>query len=186
MFTYRIDEEVSLKLPEQKDAERVLELINRSRKSLQEWLGWVIHTNSLKDMISFIDKCRSDFAANKSLVTFIVYRNQIVGTISFNEIDRINQLAYIGYWLDSNYEGNGIMTRAVKGLMNYGFNELALNRIDIRAAVKNLKSRAIPERLGFRQEGVIRQAEKLQQGYVDHAVYGMLKEEWYKQLENKL
>ena len=181
MFTYKIDEEVSLKLPELSDAERVLQLIDRSRNSLYEWLGWVQYTNSTQDMTQFIENSRNDFAANKSLVTFIVYQNQIVGTTGFNQIDWTNSNGTIGYWLDTKYKGKGIMTRAVQGLLNYGFDELKLNRIEIRAAIENLKSRAIPERLGFKQEGVIRQAEKLPKGYVDHAVYGLLKEEWNKQ-----
>lgn len=181
MFTYKIDEEVSLKLPEHRDAERVFQLIDRSRDSLHEWLGWVQYTNSTKDTTQFIESSRSDFAANKSLVTLIVYQNQIVGTTGFNQIDWTNCNGTIGYWLDTKYEGKGVMTRAVQGLLNYGFDELNLNRIEIRAAIENLKSRAIAERLGFKQEGVIRQAEKLPKGFVNHAVYGILKEEWNQQ-----
>lgn len=58
------------------------------------------------------------------------------------------------------------------------FNELKLNRVDIRAAEENIKSRAIPERLGFVCEGQIRQAEWLYDHYVNHIVYGMMAAEW--------
>ena len=70
------------------------------------------------------------------------------------------------------------MTRSCKALVNFVFDEIGLNRVEIRAAVHNWKSRAIPERLGFTQEGIIRDAEWLYDHYVDHVVYGMLKREW--------
>lgn len=59
-----------------------------------------------------------------------------------------NKTAYIGYWLGEEFQGNGIMTKVAKTLTDYAFNELNLNKVEIRAAVENEKSRAIPERLG--------------------------------------
>lgn len=56
--------------------------------------------------------------------------------------------------------------------------ELKLNRVEIRAGVHNLKSRAIPERLGFINEGTIRQAEWLYDCYIDHVIYGILESDW--------
>src|SRR5690625_199905 len=88
------------------------------------------------------------------------------------------KIAYIGYWLDIEHQGKGIMTRAVRALTDYAFEEFDLNRVDIRAAVGNVKSRAIPERLGYKKEGVLRQSEWLYDHFVDHAVYSMLKSEW--------
>jgi ribosomal-protein-serine acetyltransferase len=70
------------------------------------------------------------------------------------------------------------MTKSCRAVINYIFNELELNRVEIRAAVLNKKSRAIPERLGFTQEGIIRSAEWLYDHFVDHVVYGMLRDEW--------
>jgi ribosomal-protein-serine acetyltransferase len=63
-------------------------------------------------------------------------------------------------------------------LVDYAFNELGLNRLEIRCATENTKSRAIPQRLGFKQEGTIRQAEWLYDHYVDLVVYGILASEW--------
>ena len=72
------------------------------------------------------------------------------------------------------------MTRVARALTDYAMNELKLNKVEIRCASGNLKSRSIPERLGFVQEGTIRQAEWLYDHYVDHIVYGVLAEEWNK------
>lgn len=70
------------------------------------------------------------------------------------------------------------MTNTVKALLQYAFVVLQLNKVEIRAAEGNAKSRAIPERLGFTAEGTIRAAEWLYDHYVNHVVYGMLASEW--------
>jgi ribosomal-protein-serine acetyltransferase len=54
----------------------------------------------------------------------------------------------VGYWMSADYQGRGIMTDCCKALLNYGFGALGLNRIEIRARTDNVKSRAIPIRLG--------------------------------------
>lgn len=178
MFVYKIDEEVSLKLVELKDAERVFELIDNSREYLREWLAWLDKTTRVEDTKEFIEFCLKGYVENKSITTFILFKGEIVGTAGYNKIDWSNKIAYIGYWLDKDYQGNGIMTRVAKALTEYAFNELGLNKVDISAAVENKKSRSIPERLGFVNEGCIRQAEWLYDHYVDHVVYGMLAEDW--------
>ncbi|MNV95651.1 putative ribosomal N-acetyltransferase YdaF [compost metagenome] len=70
------------------------------------------------------------------------------------------------------------MTSACRVFIDYAMLEMELNRVEIRCATENLSSRAIPERLGFVLEGIVREAEKLPSGYVHHAVYGMLRREW--------
>lgn len=102
------------------------------------------------------------------------------GIVGYNEVDWQNKIAYIGYWLGEGFQGKGIMTRATKALVDYAFEQLNLNKVDIRAAERNKKSRSIPERLGFQQEGKIRAGELLYGKYVDHVIYGMLKNEWEK------
>ncbi|SDZ56230.1 ribosomal-protein-serine acetyltransferase [Evansella caseinilytica] len=178
MFVYKIDDEVSLKLIDQQDAECVFALTDQSRDSLKEWLPWLDVNKTLEDTRSFIASSMKNYAEQKSLNTVIVYKGEAAGVAGFNETDWVNKVAYIGYWLGNDYQGRGIMTRAAAGLTTYAFEVLKMNRVDIRAAEGNKKSRAIPERLGFREEGRIRQAEWLYDHYVDHIVYGMLKKDW--------
>ncbi|MGE7762888.1 GNAT family N-acetyltransferase [Peribacillus sp. NPDC097895] len=180
MFLHKIDEELSLKLLELKDTERVFEITNQSREYLREWLPWLDSTTKLEDTKGFINMALQGLAENKSVHTVIMYNGQIVGVAGYNQINWSNKTAYIGYWLGEDYQGNGIMTRVAKSLTEYAFNELNLDKVEIRVAVENKKSRGIPERLGFVNEGCIRQAEWLYDQYVDHIVYGMLAKEWGK------
>lgn len=180
LFIHKIDDELSLKLIEGKDSERVFELTERSREYLRQWLPWLDGTTKVEDTEAFIKMSLEGFVEGRSLQTVILYRGQAVGVAGFNQINRANQTAYIGYWLGKDYQGNGIMTRVAQALTDYAFTELKLNKVEIRAAVENTKSRAVPERLGFVQEGTLRQAEWLYDHYVDTVVYGMLAAEWKK------
>jgi ribosomal-protein-serine acetyltransferase len=70
------------------------------------------------------------------------------------------------------------MTTCCKELLNYGFELLGLNKIEIRARTDNEKSKAIPIRLGYKEEGILRYVDYHNDHYYDHAVYGLLKDEW--------
>ncbi|WP_078544929.1 GNAT family N-acetyltransferase [Litchfieldia alkalitelluris] len=178
MFVHKIDEELSLKLIQQQDAERVFQLTENSRKYLRQWLPWLDGTTTVEDTKGFIAAVIKSYAENKGLTSVIIYKNEIVGIASYNQIDWTNKIAYIGYWLGEPYQGNGIMTRVAGALTSYALKELKLNKVEIRAAEENHKSRSVPVRLGFIEEGRIRQAEWLYDHYVDHVVYGILASEW--------
>lgn len=178
MFIHKIDENVSLRLIEMNDANMVFELTDKSREYLKEWLPWLDFTMKVEDTKAFIQGCLKGYAESKSLNAVILFNGEIAGVAGFNNINWSNKTAYIGYWLGEEYQGNGIMTKVAKALTNYAFHHLFLNKVEIRAAMGNRKSRSIPERLGFVHEGIIRQAEWLYDHYVDHAVYGVLAAEW--------
>jgi ribosomal-protein-serine acetyltransferase len=80
--------------------------------------------------------------------------------------------------MDRAEEGKGIISAACRVLIGYAFDELHLNRAEIRCATSNLRSAAIPERLGFRKEGVLRQSEFRDGQLHDFSIYGLLAEEW--------
>ena len=117
------------------------------------------------------------FQRGEALHVTIFYRDKIAGVLGYNRIDQANAIGQIGYWLAREYTGKGIMTASVRDVIALGFNYYSLNRLEIRCAVDNRKSRAIPERLGLQQEGIIRRAEKVQGQYLDHVVYGLLKQD---------
>lgn len=65
-----------------------------------------------------------------------------------------------------------------RAVVDYAFGRLGLHRVEIRCAADNHRSRAIPERLGFTQEGVLRESGYLNGRFVDMVVYGVLASEW--------
>jgi ribosomal-protein-serine acetyltransferase len=101
-----------------------------------------------------------------------------VGVIGFSRLDWANRSASLGYWLASSAQGRGIATRATASLVDYAFGVWKLHRIEIRAGVENVRSRRVPERLGFREEGVLREAERIGDRYIDHILYSVLAHDW--------
>jgi ribosomal-protein-serine acetyltransferase len=108
----------------------------------------------------------------------IWYRGQIAGTIGQHDINRADRSTELGYWLGAEFQGRGIMTRACRALVTASFTTLHLNRVQIRCAVGNERSSAIPRRLGFHYEGTLRQCQRLYDRFVDLEIYGMLAAEW--------
>lgn len=178
MFTYKMNEKIELKMLTPQDTEPLFMLTDQSRASLKEWLPFIDYTKTSADTASFITATMKQFSDNNGFQAGIWYEGKLAGVIGFHKIDWNNQSTSIGYWLGKGFEGSRLMTQSVKAFVNHAIVELGLNRVEIRAAVKNKKSRAIPERLGFTEEGCIRQAEWLYDHYVDHVVYGILAEDW--------
>lgn len=180
MFIEKVDEEISMRMLSARDAERLFLITDDSRAYLREWLPWVDDNKKVSDSLDFIKNGFQIYAERTGMVAGIFYKGDLVGIGAFDRLDWTNRIAYIGYWISKDFQGNGIITKVVRKLTDYAFTEFGLNRVDIRVASKNKKSQAIPERLGFEREGTLRQVEWLYDRYVDHIVYGMLKSNWYE------
>lgn len=169
------DNSIELKKLAIENSEVLFELTDKNRNYLRQWLPWVDNTKTVSDSTKFIQ----DALDNKNAIHFgIWYEGNLVGVIGYHYIDKVNKKATIGYWLDESSQKKGIMTTACKLAIQYGFEELHLNRVEISCAVDNKKSCAIPERLGFKIEGIFREVEWLNDHFVDHKFYGLLKSEW--------
>jgi ribosomal-protein-serine acetyltransferase len=178
MFEFVIDADVKLKLLDTIHAGQLYELADSCRTYLKEWLPWVDVTKSAEDSRVFIEMTKKQFASNDGFQAGIWYKGDFAGVIGFHRINWANRSTSIGYWLGERYQGKGIMTKSCKAFIEYAFKELNLNRVEIRCGEKNSGSKAIPERLGFVKEGMIRDVEWLYDHYIDHVVYGILAREW--------
>src|SRR5947209_6386229 len=169
MFCTRIDDNLVLRLAEERDAQPLQNLIEADRARLRVWLGW-IDESTVESTREHIRLMRRRFADGGALLLAIVYGGAPVGLLGFNTVEMPPGKAEVGYWLGGAYEGRGIMTRCCRTLIDYGFGEMGLHRIEIRAAEGNVRSLAVAERLGFRQEGVLRGDALVRGEYIDHVV----------------
>lgn len=159
------------------DAEELFALTDANRERLREWLPWLDATRSPSDTLAYAEAMQQQAAERRSFQFAVLVDERIAGMVGLHEIDWPNRCGAIGYWLGASYAGRGLMTRAVDALAGIAFGELGLNCVEIRAAVGNTRSRAIPERLGFREEGVQREREWLYDHFVDLASYSLLARE---------
>lgn len=178
MFKLDVDGSTALTMVALPDAEELFALTDSSRHYLREWLPWVDATKTPEDTRNFIQSALNQYANNNGFHCCIRYKGKIAGVIGFHHVDWINRKAAIGYWLGQKYQGRGIMTNCCRALVEFAFSQLQLNRVEIRVASGNGKSRAIPERLGFVQEGILRETEWLYDHFVDSVVYAMLQRDW--------
>jgi len=178
MFRHRLTGGAELRLMERRHAEQIYTVVERNREYLRKWLPWVDKTHSAADTRAFIDSAIAQFADTNGLAAGIWVRGRFAGAIGMHAVDWNNCASSIGYWIDEAHQGRGLVTAACRAVLAYIFEDLKLNRVEIRAGVRNRKSRAIPVRLGFRKEGVLREAGWLGDRYTDLVVYSMLASEW--------
>ncbi|SIR02049.1 Protein N-acetyltransferase, RimJ/RimL family [Haladaptatus litoreus] len=99
-----------------------------------------------------------------------------IGEASLFDIERDH--GTIAYWLDADYRGNGYATEAVSLLLDYAFDTRGLHRVVAKIGDFNDGSQALIERLGFTQEGRLRDHLFSQGKYRDVFFYGLLRDEW--------
>ncbi|WP_071396055.1 GNAT family N-acetyltransferase [Bacillus tuaregi] len=183
MLTLKVDQEIELRLLQLQDSNPLYKLVDNNREHLRQWLPWVDNIYSSLQYHTIIPTWLKQYADHNGFHAGIHYKNKLVGVISLHSIDWYNKQTSIGYYLGKGFEGKGIMTKSVQAVLNYLFFHLHLHRAEVRCGEFNLKSRAIPERLGFKREGLIRDGEFLYDHYHDLVVYGILYNEWLQRKE---
>ncbi|ABS23563.1 GNAT family N-acetyltransferase [Bacillus cytotoxicus] len=180
MFTLRVDDEIELQLLEKHHKEELYQLINQNRNHLRRWLPWVDGTKSADAYDDIFPRWLKKFAEGGGFESGIRYKGKLVGMVSIHPVSWEKKAASLGYYLAEEAEGKGIITRSVKAVLRYGFEDLKLNKMEIHCGVQNKKNRAVPERLGFRLDGILREEEWLYDHFHDIAVYSLLASEWKK------
>ncbi len=178
MLTCQIEENLELRFTSARYAGELTSIVLENLEYLQEWLPWATEDYSVETAKEFVKTNLKGFAKNEFPSYFIFYEGKLVGGIGFNNVNKSDRNAEIGYWLREDSQGNGIITRCCRKLIEFAFNEMNLNRIVIRCATENIKSRNIPEKLGFVKEGILRETAVLNGEFIDLIVYSILKKEW--------
>jgi ribosomal-protein-serine acetyltransferase len=179
MFAFNVDDEITLVLAEDRHARMMTDLIVRNQARLARWEPWAEQPATLEGTRAYIRAALEDFARGRQISTIIALDGgtRFIGRCGM----RINpQLSAgdIGYWIDGDYEGQGLTSRAASGLITAVFDELGLSKVDLRTSIGNQRSRALAERLGFSFEGILPRGLQFIRRADDVALYGMTAERW--------
>lgn len=181
MFSKILRPGVDLRLVEERHAPALVARVNRERQQLRQWMSWVDATQSEEDILAFIQGELKRFSKNQGFAAGVWVDGAIAGVITLHNLDLLARMGDIGYWLGKEFQGRGIMTDAARAVTDHALVELELNRVQIRCAAGNTRSSAIPKRLGFTFEGVLRQTSLVNGEYLDLEVYSMLRSEYKRE-----
>jgi ribosomal-protein-serine acetyltransferase len=175
---------INVRLLNQSDAGQFFAVVEENRSYLRRWIPWLDLVLTYEDAVSFVKDTQRGLEnqTELSLGIWLHKSNQarqevavLIGVVNIHTWNRFNCSANIGYWLAQQYQGHGIMQHSCQTLCNYCFDELEINRLELRCAENNQQSQALAKKLGFVFEGIGRQSEYLYDHFVDHRVYSLLK-----------
>lgn len=170
--------QIKLIPPSMKWVEPLLEAVLESQDELEHFLPWVSYALTIEATRNNMQQAIDRYEAYQGELRFLVVdkaRGHFLGVIGLIIRDKVVPYFEIGYWLRTTEVGQGYMTQAVQILEAYAFERLEANRLEIRAALSNVRSRAIAERCGYRLEAVLHCESRLPSGELsDTAIYAKL------------
>lgn len=178
MFRLPIDSSTELRLLSEDTALEFHRLLVANLDRLRPWFEFAQSEQPYDVSLEFVRRTQRRYTNGEGFWAGIWHDGALIGTVGLASIDGPNSSAELSYWLSRDAVGKGIATRACAAMIEWTFAERRLNRVAVRCAADNAKSRAVVERLGFRQEGVMRQAERVGGHFRDVLIYGLLAEEW--------
>jgi ribosomal-protein-serine acetyltransferase len=159
-------------------ADAIFKAVDRNRDHLKPWLNWVDDTQEIEDTYSFIKDALKKTGKGSKYACSVWQDEKSIGMISYRQICHHSQQGEIGYWLDKDHTGQGIMSEAVRVFINLGIEQLNLNKIIIYTAEKNRPSQKIPEKFGFSLDARKRAHFNFDGDVQDLYCYSLLAHEW--------
>ncbi|CAH1849889.1 GNAT family N-acetyltransferase [Convivina praedatoris] len=165
---------VKLALTDEKYAPALFNILKQDANRLIPWLPWVADMQSIDQEVVFIQQSRLQFAKTTAIVLTILVNDQPAGMIDLHKIDLMQQNAEVGYWLGSQYQGQGIMTQALQQVSQYALTELGLHKLLLLADVDNYPSIQVAQGAGFTLEATLKEQVRNHQGqYRDMRLFAL-------------
>ena len=142
----------------EEDASALYEAVRESLQEVSRWLPWCHENYSIEESKEFVGS-RETAAHNGEWYSFAVFEREgteFLGGVGLNFFNHVHKMANLGYWVRTSAAGRGVATTATRAVARFGFEQLGLQRIEIVAAVGNLSSQRVAEKVGAMREGVLR------------------------------
>ncbi len=170
----KVNDDIKLYLPRMNFASAIFKIIEGQRDYLSPYVPMAYTARTEADIKKFVKNIQITNQSKRSLLTYLFYKEELIGSIGFVKIDPKHASAELGYWISKDFQGRGIISTSCQRLIDYGFKHLGLHRISMKIIPNNEKSLRIPQRLGFAQEGISRATFKVGEEFYDLAVFSLL------------
>lgn len=176
-FNIDLGDGVTISLLEPSHAEQLCRTINENLAYLSDWIP-LPNPYNFSDAVTFIKSSMGLHYNTNGFHVAIWLNGELIGSAGFHSFDRHNYKTDMGYWISQKHQGKGIITKVVKKLIEMAFVKYGMNRVEIQAASQNFKSQAVPKRLGFKQDGILRSYSVINGKFLDMVVFSLLRSEW--------
>lgn len=176
-FDYAISNNLTLRLYQSHQCQAKYNLLKNNIPEFRKWFWWANKDYSLTYEQDIARNNLRRYMQKQALGITIWQDKYLVGNSTLS-IDTQNSSGNIGYWLDKSARGQGIMTQTVHALLQEAFTVYHVERMGILAGLENQGSRAIAERFGMTLELIQRDETFINDEFVAHAQYSLLREEW--------
>lgn len=161
----------------EEDAAELFATVQANRAHLRPWLIWVDGTLKEEHSLEYIRAAKQEQNDQQSMAFGIFSNNRLVGGLGMHQWDRRLKKAQMGYWLAKAEEGKGILSLCAGVFLDYLFDKLQLNKVELHYLVSNVRSSAVAARLGFKVEGILRDSFLMNGSFHDLVVAGLLQRE---------
>ncbi len=159
-------------------AARIFQTVDAEREQLGRWLPWVQYTQGMPDTVKFLQDARDLFLRGDGVHGAVWDQDEFVGMMALRVTSKLDRKGHVGYWLCKRAQGRGVITRLLGSFLSYCFQEWKLHRLELHCATDNEASCRVAIRLGFRYEGLMREAQWVNGEFADMNLYAMLEPEW--------
>src|SRR3984957_14942238 len=161
---------------EPQDASDLWNAVDTSHAHPEQWLPWVRFDTNTETCGRFSEASASDWDHARALRLTIRERStrKFLGVVGLESLAHLHQSAELGYWLRADGSRRGFMTEAARATVVWAFKRLNVHRVRVAAATDNFASLGVIRRLGFRFEGIAREAERCQGRWLDHALFALV------------
>lgn len=173
-----INEKLYLQLLEPEHSAELYALMRKNAENYITWFPWIANMQSEEFISNYIKDSKQRTVEGNEYAFALFLETKMIGRLGIYRINPVNKIGEIGYWIDQDYEGKGYIKQACERILQFAFNDLHLNRMELKCATDNIRSKNTALRLHFTYEGTLRQAEQHQRGAIDLLLFSLLKEEW--------
>ncbi|MGW0983414.1 GNAT family N-acetyltransferase [Streptomyces xiamenensis] len=178
------DGEVGLRPIRQRDQRSWREVNQRNREWLRPWEATIPppppghlpgHRPTYRQMVRHL---RAEAHAGRMLPFVVLYQGRLAGQLTVAGITWGSMCsAHLGYWIDQDVAGRGVMPAAVAMATDHCFRSVGLHRVEICIRPENMPSRRVVEKLGFREEGMRPRYLHIDGAWRDHLIFALTADE---------